>query len=99
MARKPTAVVERPRREPSVSFSPTLLAMVISSPSRIQQVPRATTMRVWNGDQGNRSIRAGMRERTLPGCSVVPPVAVTRTSRHPPLERGERNHTVTLRRA
>jgi hypothetical protein len=80
VARKPTAVVESPRRSLSVSFSPTLLAIVISRPSRIQQVPRATTIRVWNGDQGNRSMRAGIRERTLPGCSVVPPVAVTRTS-------------------
>jgi hypothetical protein len=28
------------------------------------------TMRVWNGDHGNRSIRAGMMLRITPGVSV-----------------------------
>ena len=30
-------------------------------------MPSATTMRVWNGDQGSRSMRAGMRLRIAPG--------------------------------
>jgi hypothetical protein len=41
----------------------TLLAIVISKPSRIQATPSATTSRVWNRDQGSLSIRAGMRLR------------------------------------
>ncbi len=47
-----------------VRVSATALATVISRPSRIQATPRATTIRVWNGDQGNRSMRAGMSVRT-----------------------------------
>src|SRR3954453_11653817 len=54
----------------SVSLPTTALATVISSPSRIQATPRATTMRVWNGDQGNRSMRAGMRLRMAPGADA-----------------------------
>jgi len=46
VARNPIAVVEMPSRELSESFSPTLLAMVISRPSRIQQEPSASTIRV-----------------------------------------------------
>ena len=58
-----------------VSTSVTELATVISSPSRIQATPRAITIRVWNGDHGSRSIRAGMRLRTTPGAraDVVTP--------------------------
>src|SRR3954447_8956479 len=56
-----------------VSWPTTALATVISSPSRIQATPSAITMRVWNGDQGSRSIRAGMRLRIAPdvGASWV----------------------------
>jgi hypothetical protein len=50
-----------------VSWAAAALATVISSPSRIQATPSATTMRVWNGDHGSRSIRAGMRLRITPG--------------------------------
>src|SRR5689334_19546085 len=50
-----------------VSRATTELATVISRPSRIQATPRAMTMRVWNGDQGNLSIRAGIRLRMAPG--------------------------------
>ena len=47
---------------------PTLLAMVISRPSRTHATPSATTILVWNLDQGSRSIRAGIRLR-MPGLS------------------------------
>src|SRR3954447_1089800 len=53
-----------------VSCPTTALATVISSPSRIQATPRAITMRVWKGDHGNRSIRAGMRLRITPGAGA-----------------------------
>ena len=48
----------------------TLLAIVISSPSRIQATPSAITSRVWNFDHGSRSIRAGIRLRMF-GLLVV----------------------------
>ena len=38
---------------------------VISSPSRTHAVPSARMMRVWNGDQLSRSIRAGIRLRMV----------------------------------
>ena len=44
----------------------TLLAMVISRPSRTQATPRATTSLVWNRDQPSRSSRAGIRLRMTP---------------------------------
>src|SRR5581483_2494497 len=44
----------------------TLLAMVISRPSRTHATPSAMTMRVWNFDQSRRSSRAGTRLRF--GC-------------------------------
>src|SRR5919107_6444012 len=66
----PTCVVVRPSVSSLVSWAATALATVISRPSRIQATPRATTMRVWNGDQGNRSIRAGIRLRMAPGASA-----------------------------
>ena len=56
----------------NVRSGPTMLAMVISRPSRIQATPSAITSLVWNRDQGSRSIRAGMRLR-MEGVSV--PVA------------------------
>src|ERR1700728_4443756 len=46
-----------------VRSGPTLAAMVISRPSRIHAMPSATTSLVKNLDQGNRSIRAGIRLR------------------------------------
>ena len=46
-----------------VRVGPTLLAMVISRPSRTHATPSATTSLVWNLDQGSRSIRAGIRLR------------------------------------
>jgi hypothetical protein len=49
--------------------------MVTSSPSRIQAMPSAVTMRVWNLDHRNRSTRAGMSVLidcpSLVGCSVA----------------------------
>src|ERR1700751_1206446 len=45
----------------SVRSDPTLAAMVISRPSRIHATPSAVTSLRWNLDQGNRSIRAGIR--------------------------------------
>src|SRR5579863_8205021 len=45
----------------SVRSDPTLAAMVISRPSSIHATPSAITSLVWNFDQGNRSIRAGIR--------------------------------------
>ena len=68
----PTCVVVRPSVSSLVSCATTALATVISSPSRIQATPSATTMRVWNGDQGSRSIRAGMRLRMAPGWVPTP---------------------------
>ena len=52
-----------------VRVGPTLLAMVISSPSRTHATPSAITSRVWNLDQGSLSIRAGMRLR-MPRLAV-----------------------------
>ena len=54
----------------SVRSGPTLAAMVISRPSRIQAIPSATTSLVKNRDQGSRSILAGIRLRIfgLSGC-------------------------------
>ena len=53
-----------------VSWAAAALATVISRPSRIQATPRAMTIRVWNGDHGSRSIRAGMRLRMAPEVGV-----------------------------
>ena len=53
-----------------VSWATTALATVISSPSRIQATPSAMTIRVWNGDHGSLSIRAGMRLRMAPGAGA-----------------------------
>ena len=44
----------------------TLLAIVISRPSRTHATPRATTNMVWNRDQPSRSSRAGIRLRMTP---------------------------------
>src|SRR5579875_3411501 len=55
----------------SVRSATTLAAIVISRPSRTQATPRAVTIRVWNLDQGRRSIRAGMVLRIV-GASAVP---------------------------
>src|SRR3954449_6692708 len=74
----PAAVDERWRVSASVSLSTTALATVISSPSRIQATPRAITMRVWKGDHGNRSIRAGMRLRIAPGVRASLVVVIDR---------------------
>src|SRR6516165_11559006 len=59
-----------------VRSGPTLLAIVISSPSRIQATPSAITSLVWNFDQGNRSIRAGIRLRRYGLLVVVVAVAI-----------------------
>src|SRR6476646_2887613 len=53
----------------SCSTGPMAPAMVISIPSSTQAVPRATTIRVWNGAQVRRSMRAGIRLRIV---SVLP---------------------------
>src|ERR1700734_1571270 len=46
-----------------VRSGPTLAAIVISRPSRIQATPSAITSLGWNRDQGSRSMRAGIRLR------------------------------------
>src|SRR4051794_4183030 len=74
----PACPVDRLRVSASVSLSTTALATVISSPSRIQATPRAITMRVWKGDQGSRSIRAGMRLRITPGAGASRVVVIER---------------------
>src|SRR6516162_6069937 len=58
-----------------VRSGPTLLAIVISSPSRIQATPSAITNLVWNLDQGSLSTRAGIRLRMF-GLLVVTDVAM-----------------------
>ena len=60
----------------SVRSGLTLLAIVISRPSRIHATPSAITSRVWNLDQGSRSIRAGIRLRMAELLLVVSGVAV-----------------------
>src|ERR1700753_4050713 len=55
----------------SVRSGTTLAAMVISRPSRTQATPSAITSRVWNLDQGSRSILAGIDLR-MPGRAAVP---------------------------
>jgi hypothetical protein len=54
----------------SMNIGPTLLAIVISSPSGIQATPSAATILVWNRDHGSRSIRAGISLR-IAGPLVV----------------------------
>src|SRR5438132_8272002 len=68
----------------SVRSGPTLLAIVISRPSRIHATPRAITILVWNFDHGSLSILAGIRLRidgllAVSGVAVIapPPCAVT----------------------
>src|SRR5690349_23685394 len=63
----------------SVRSAPTLLAMVISRPSRIHATPSAITSLVWNFDQGKRSIRAGMRLRIFGLLVVEDAVAILRS--------------------
>src|SRR2546423_13586346 len=70
VAISPTCVEESPRVSGLVRVSATALATVISRPSRIHATPNAVTSRVWNGDQGNRSIRAGIRLRITPGADA-----------------------------
>src|SRR3954464_4643535 len=70
VAMRPTWVVDSPSPSLLVSWAATAPATVISSPSRIHATPRATPMRVWKGDHGSRSIRAGMRLRMTPGAGV-----------------------------
>src|SRR3954447_774093 len=74
----PAWVEESPSVSGWVSLSTTALATVISSPSRIQATPSAITMRVWKGDQGNRSIRAGMRLRIAPDVDASWVVVIER---------------------
>lgn len=64
-ATAPTAPLDRCSVASLVRVGITVAAMVISSPSRIQAIPSAATMRVKNGDQGSRSMRAGIRDRIV----------------------------------
>src|SRR3954454_6415244 len=73
---KPAAADDRCSVSGLVSTEVTELATVISSPSRIHATPSATTIRVWNGDQGSRSIRAGMRLRMAPDVGAASYVLV-----------------------
>src|ERR1700678_4194157 len=56
----------------------TLRAIVISSPSRIQATPSATTRWVWNLDHGSLSIRAGIRLRIIGLLAVSGVTAIAR---------------------
>src|SRR5215470_9798669 len=67
----PTSVEVMPSVEDLVSSPDTELATVICSPSRIHAPPRPITSRVWNGDQFNRSSRAGIRLRIGFGAASV----------------------------
>src|SRR3982751_242907 len=78
LASAPAWVELRPSESLFVRSATTPLATVISSPSRIQATPRAITMRVWKGDHGNRSIRAGMRLRIAPGVRASLVVVIDR---------------------
>src|SRR5580658_2991327 len=67
----------------SVRSGPTLAAMVISRPSRIQATPSAATSSVWNRDHGSRSIRAGIRLLitgllTVSGVAAIAPYLLVR---------------------
>ena len=63
VAMSATALADMCKVLPNVRSGPTLLAMVISRPSRTQATPSAITSLVWNRDHGSRSIRAGIRLR------------------------------------
>src|SRR4051795_5769134 len=78
LASAPAWVELRPSESLFVRSATTPLATVISRPSRIQATPRATTIRVWKGDHGNRSIRAGMRLRMAPGVRASLVVVIER---------------------
>src|SRR3954452_8704224 len=73
---KPAAAEDRCSVSGLVRTEVTELATVISSPSRIHATPSAMTIRVWNGDQGSRSIRAGMRLRMAPDVGAASCVLV-----------------------
>ena len=70
VAMSATELADRLSAARSVRLGPTLLAIVISSPSRIQATPSAVTSRVWNLDQGSRSTLAGIRLRIAPELAV-----------------------------
>src|SRR3954463_12668104 len=74
----PAAADDRCSVSGLVSTDVTELATVISRPSRIQATPRATTIRVWKGDHGRRSIRAGIRLRMAPGAGASLVVVIER---------------------
>ena len=82
-----------------VRVGPTLLAMVISSPSKTHATPSATTNLVWNLDHGSRSIRAGIRLRipglAVSGVAVIAPLLVALSCGHwrPPTARLPRKRT------
>src|SRR3954451_19100507 len=78
LASAPAWVEVSPSESLFVRSATTPLATVISRPSRIQATPRATTMRVWKGDHGHRSIRAGMRLRMAPGVRASLVVVIER---------------------
>ena len=63
----PTENATEPEPRPSAAgllmMALTLLAIVISRPSRIHATPSAMTSRVWNVDQSSRSMRAGTKLR------------------------------------
>src|SRR6478672_130295 len=65
-------------RRPSLSDSLTKNSAPTTSPARytLPTTPTATTILVWNGDQGSRSRRAGIRLRTTPGAGVFAAVVI-----------------------
>ena len=81
VATRPAAADERPSVSGFVRMSVTELATVISRPSRIHATPSATTIRVWKGDHGSRSMRAGIRLRTAPGAGAFAAVVMATSAR------------------
>src|ERR1700677_44362 len=67
----PTALEDKARVFLLCRMSATSLATVISSPSSIHATPRAITILVWKPDHFNRSSRAGISVRIVPGWSVA----------------------------
>src|SRR5262249_21296201 len=75
VAMSAAALAESPRDDLSVRSGPTLVAIVISSPSSTQATPSAVASLVWSRDHGSRSMRAGIRLRILAPLAVSVAIA------------------------
>ncbi len=78
---------EMPSESLSVRLFVMLLANVISRPSSTHATPSAVSTRVWNLDQGSRSMRAGIRVEIEPWCSVAVCVVAIATPGKDPLRK------------